>query len=67
MRMEFLSSVILSLVRKKANRLTIEILYGNYCDRNTHSTLMELRKKHLHWSRGAWFKEVVRREKGEKE
>lgn len=30
--MEFLPSVILSLVRKKANRLTIEILYGNYCD-----------------------------------
>lgn len=38
MHMEFLPSIILSLVRKKANRLTIEILYGNYCDRNIHST-----------------------------
>lgn len=67
MYMEFLPSVILSLVRKKTNRLTIEILYDKYCDRNIHSTLMDLRREASTLEQGCLVQGVVRREKGEKE
>lgn len=43
MYMLFLSSVIPSLVGEKTDKSTMKIPYPKYCERNTHSTLMELR------------------------